>query len=381
MNKIKNLFLCGLLCLGLTNVYAQHKSFKPSQIWEDNNGVHINAHGGGIIEAEGKYYWFGEHKADTTSSAYVGVTCYSSKDLYNWKNEGVALSVIDRDPTHDITKGSIIERPKVIYNKRTKKYVMWFHLELRGKKYDAARYGVAISDEITGPYKFLYSKRSNAQTLSLNTTKEEFELMKEAYENDNPKKKGAALAQSRAENGVYFYKDFEGGQMSRDMTLFVDDNGKAYHIFSSENNQTLHIVELNKDFTGHSDRFTRVLVGKSNEAPAIFKKKGKYWMIASGCTGWAPNSARLAVADDILGEWKYVKNPCVGENANITFGGQSTYILPLKGKKDAYIFMADIWRPKHPSDARYMWLPIQFDSDGVPFLEWMDEWNLSFFEK
>ena len=31
---------------------------------------------------------------------------------------------------------------------------MWFHLELRGKGYKAARAGLAISDKVTGPYTF-----------------------------------------------------------------------------------------------------------------------------------------------------------------------------------------------------------------------------------
>ena len=57
------------------------KKFFPGEIWKDNNGVHINAHGGGVINYKGTYYWFGEHKCDTTSSAMVGVTCYSSKNL------------------------------------------------------------------------------------------------------------------------------------------------------------------------------------------------------------------------------------------------------------------------------------------------------------
>ena len=40
-----------------------------------------------------------------------------------------------------------------------------------------------------------------------------------------------------------------------------------------------------------------------------------------------------------------------------------------------YIFMADIWRPRHPSDARYIWLPIGFE-DGKPVIRWRDEWEL-----
>ena len=79
--------------------------------------------------------------------------CYSSRNLTDWKNEGVALSVVDNDSS-DIARGCILERPKVIYNAKTGKFVMWFHLELKGKGYAAARAGVAVSDTPAGPYPF-----------------------------------------------------------------------------------------------------------------------------------------------------------------------------------------------------------------------------------
>jgi hypothetical protein len=59
--------------------------------------------------------------------------------------------------------------------------------------------------------------------------------------------------------------------MARDMTLFVGVDGKAYHIHSSENNQTLHVAELTDDYQNFTRKYTRVLEGKANEAPAIFK--------------------------------------------------------------------------------------------------------------
>ena len=109
------------------------EAFFPGRIWEDTDGVHINAHGGGILYHDGIYYWYGEHKSEHTSSALVGVSVYSSEDLYNWKKEGVALSVMPEGSGHKIEKGCIIERPKVIYNPKTDKFVMWFHLELKDK--------------------------------------------------------------------------------------------------------------------------------------------------------------------------------------------------------------------------------------------------------
>jgi hypothetical protein len=38
------------------------------------------------------------------------------------------------------------------------------------------------------------------------------------------------------------------------------------------------------------------------------------------------------------------------------------------------ILMADIWRPRHPSDARYIWLPIEVEQ-GKPVVRWRDEWQ------
>ena len=61
-------------------------AFRPGEVWPDENGQHINAHGGGVMKYGDTYYWFGEHKAEHTSSALVGVTCYASEDLLNWRN-------------------------------------------------------------------------------------------------------------------------------------------------------------------------------------------------------------------------------------------------------------------------------------------------------
>jgi len=39
-----------------------------------------------------------------------------------------------------------------------------------------------------------------------------------------------------SEAPAVFARDFAGGQMARDMTLFVDIDGSAYHIYASEAN-------------------------------------------------------------------------------------------------------------------------------------------------
>lgn len=355
------------------------KEIRSGEIWPDNQGVHVNAHGGGVLYHKGTYYWYGENKSDTTSSAMVGIMCYSSRNLYDWKKEGVALPVVLDDTSSDITQGCIMERPKVIYNKKTKKFVMWFHLELKGKGYAAARSAVAVSDTPQGPFKYIRSERINPGKLPFDMTEKQREML-DTLDADKYKQWWTPVWYEAIDKGLFVKRDLQGGQMARDMQLFVDDDGKAYHIYSSEDNLTLQIAELSDDYLSHTGKYIRIAPAGHNEAPAIFKRNGEYWMITSGCTGWSPNEARMFSAPSIWGPWKKHPNPCRGPKSEITFGGQSTYVLPVAGEKDAFIFMADIWRPKHPSDARYIWLPIQFEN-GVPYVEWMDSWSLDFFDK
>lgn len=299
--------------------------------WLDTDGNPINAHGGGMLYHDGKYYWYGEYKTGKTvlpdwatwecyRTDVTGVSCYSSPDLKNWTFEGLALSADPDNPESDLHPSKVIERPKVVYNPNTKKFVMWVHAE--SADYSKAAAGVAVSDTPTGPFTYIGSFRPN-------------------------------------------------GAMSRDQTVFVDDDGSAYHIFSSENNQTLHIAELTDDYLLPTGRETRNFIGKSREAPAVFKRGGKYYMISS----WDPNRAELAVADSIMGRWTVLGDPCTGPEADKTFYAQSTYVLPVAGKKDAFIAMFDRWNKTDLADSRYVWLPVQFEGDAVT-IPWRDSWNV-----
>lgn len=357
--------------------------FRPGELWPDNHGVHINAHGGGVLFHAGAYYWFGEHKieGEAGNAAHVGVHVYSSRDLYHWQDEGIALAVSE-DPKSPITRGCILERPKVVFNPRTKKFVMWFHLEPKGMDYAGSLSGVAVADRVTGPYRFVNAFRPNAGVWPLNVpaagktplSPEELSRLEKMELNGGP--------HPYYPKHLLYRRDFQGGQMARDMTLFVDDDGSAYHIYSSEGNGTLHISRLTEDYLSPAGKFIRVLPGRFNEAPAMLKCGGKYFLFTSDCTGWAPNPARLLVADSIFGDWEELGNPCLGSGEQITntFNSQSTFILPVPGRADAFIFMADRWNPANAIDGRYVWLPVEFHH-GLPMIAWHDEWNLSFFDK
>lgn len=333
MTKLRLIYVLMLLAPLFAGAQTKQPLVNGEQ-WLDTAGNPLNAHGAGMLYHDGKYYLYGEYKKGKTilpewatwecyRTDVTGVSCYSSPDLENWTFEGIVLPAVPDDPGHDLHPSKVLERPKVVYNAKTGKFVMWAHVE--SADYSKAAAGVAISDSPTGPFTYIGSFRPN-------------------------------------------------DAMSRDQTVFVDDDGKAYQFASSENNQTLYINELTDDYLRPTGRFTRNFIGQSREAPAVFKKDGKYYMLSSGCTGWDPNQAELAVADSIMGEWKVLGNPCTGKDADKTFYAQSTYVQPVIGKKNCYIAMFDRWNKKDLENSRYVWLPISFDN-GTITIPWRESWS------
>ena len=152
------MLLLVVVCIGLLPIQmrAQKNSYIiPGEVWKDTDGNPINAHGGGLLYHDGTYYWYGEYKKGKTilpdwatwecyRTDVTGVGCYSSKDLLNWKFEGIVLPAVKEDPNHDLHPSKVLERPKVIYNKKTGKFVMWAHVE--SADYSKACAGVAVSD-------------------------------------------------------------------------------------------------------------------------------------------------------------------------------------------------------------------------------------------
>jgi len=367
----QSLILSCLLSFSCHTLLAQNHV--NGQLWPDTDGNHINAHGGNIIQYQNLYYWYGENRPNRGGSTETGIAVYSSPDLKNWSNHGIALAT-SMEEGHDIEKGCIMERPKVVYNEKTKKFVMLFHLELKGRGYEAARVAFAESDTPKGPFRFIRSLRIHAGKWPFNMKKKEIEA---AQETDASLWKDWWTPEWRkeVEKGMYLWRDMEGGQMSRDMTVYIDSDGKAYHITSSQENLTLLISELTDDYLDYTGKYTTALPGGQNEAPCIFKNGDTYWLICSGCTGWAPNEARMFSAKSIWGPWTQHPSPFVGnasnnQPANKTFGAQGTYIYHMNSTP---VMMLDIWNPQHLSKSMHLWLPIQFDAQGIPVIKWQDE--------
>ena len=365
---------CSLAALSLAAAAFGAGAMKNGAVWYDTTGHVLNAHGAGALAWDGRYYLYGEHKVygRQGNTAHVGVHVYSSKDLCTWKDGGIALAV-SNDPKSDIADGCILERPKVVRCAKTGKFVMYFHLERRGNYYTDARVGIATSDTPEGPFEFVRSTKVAAGTFPVNAT--EYEKSPEALERSKKEWEVGCGRHPEAERAFIYPAMVEGGQDSRDMTLFVDDDGKCWLIHSSERNSTLHFTELTDDYLGFTGRWWRWGEKDWTEAPAVCKKDGWYYLIGSDCTGWAPNEARYYRARRVTGPWERMGNPCGGTNpANglgpeKTWGAQSNYIL--KTFDGRFVAMFDIWNADNQVDSRYVWLPVEF-GEGEIKVQWKE---------
>jgi hypothetical protein len=96
------------------------------------NGSIVHAHGGGILKDGNYYYWFGENR--TADNRFFAVSVYRSTDLKNWEFRN---NVLTQSSASELASANI-ERPKVMYNAGTGRYVMWMHKE-NGTNYSEAR--------------------------------------------------------------------------------------------------------------------------------------------------------------------------------------------------------------------------------------------------
>lgn len=302
----------------------------------DNENNPVHAHGGQILFVGNKYYWIGEDRRGRNK-----VSCYSSSDLENWFFENTILSLDSPAAEHyvrsDLTleiagekarigEGCNIERPKILYNEKIRKFVMWMHWE-KPADYSEARCSIAVCDTIAGDYTYLGSF--------------------------NPQ-----------------------GYMSRDCTLFKDDDGTAYFISSSRGNADLHIYRLSEDYLSIDEHVRTLWPGQYREAPAVFKKDGLYYMLTSGCTGWDPNQSHYAFSHSIDGRWSSLMK--LGDET--TYRSQPTWVIQRESSDvgTEYIYMGDRWGGwgQKYFESTYVFLPLEFGEDSSLAINWTDEIEL-----
>jgi hypothetical protein len=299
-------------------LFGAPPTINPGEIWPDDKGQHVQAHGGGIIRVDGTYYWFGEQRRQGLEAGHRYVSCYSSKDLVHWSFRGDAVDLTDPER---LGERWVLERPKVFRNPRTKKFVMYAHLD--DARYKVARVAVLVSDKVAGPYQYVKSFRPL-------------------------------------------------GQESRDIGQFIDDDGSAYLIFEDRPLKGFHIAKLSDDYMDVEKDVA--VIRAPLEGGAVVHYKGLYYAIGSALTGWNPNPNKFATAEKLEGPWSEFKDIAPPETK--TYGSQSTMMLKVVGKKaTTVIFMADIWRPKTQWDSRYLWMPLEI-GDGKLWLPEPKPWTL-----
>ncbi len=295
-----------------------YTSFTPGAVWNDTSGNPIQAHGGDMLYSNGVYYWYGENKNTKTylvngepHADVIGISVYTSTDLYNWTYHGLALPGTS---TGDLAPTNVLERPKVLYNASTGKYVMWMHVDTGD--YAKASVGVAVADSPLGPFVYQGSFRPL-------------------------------------------------GLESRDMTVFQDDDGTAYVVFATDHNRSIRIAEMTPDYLGLTGDVSQPYsTPDQREAPILVKQNGSYFLITSQATWFAPNAAMYAVASSPMGPYTIVGNPAYGAGASTTYNSQGAFVFQDVATGQ-YIFMADRWNTADLGSSRYVWLPLNFNGNTL----------------
>lgn len=286
----------------------------PGAAWNDQNGNLVQLHGGSVLKVGDTYYGYGEDKS--AGVTFTAVACYTSTDLVSWQREQNSLSP---QSSGDLSSGRIVERPKVIHNDSTGQYVMWMHIDAPG--YKEARAGVAVSSNPIGPYDYLGSSQPLAQ-------------------------------------------------LSRDIGIFKDDDGKAY-LLSEDRNNGLRIDLLSPDFLSVAGPVT---ILDDYEAPAMVKVDGLYYLFASHLSGWATNDNVYTTARSLAGPWAAWK-PFAPAGAD-TFDSQTNFVLPVTGAAGTtYVYMGDRWYQNQLHDSPLVWLPLTI-AGGSASLGWQRAWTV-----
>ncbi|QKJ20428.1 family 43 glycosylhydrolase [Microbacterium hominis] len=289
--------------------------------WFDDRGLPVNAHGGCIVEHEGRWYLFGEYKTDDENT-FIGFSCYSSTDLATWTFERI---VLPRQQTGLLGPGRIGERVKVMRSPATGQFVMFMHADDLG--YTDPHTCIATSDEIAGEYSF-----------------------------EGPLR-------------------FDGQPIRRwDIGTFQDDDGEGYLLVHEGD-----IYRLRGDYRAAVEKVASG-IAPGGESPAMFARDGRYHLIFSRKTSWERNDNVVMTADELSGPW--VPSGTVAPIGTLTHNSQATFVLRLeRDGRIEHLFMGDRWSfPHQASAATYVWQPVARGGDML-LPEYWPAWDSATFTR
>ncbi len=312
-------------------VQAASHTIMNDCFWKDTNGNNIYSQGGGVFKFGDTYYWYGVHYTGADKYAanptgknsecyFQSVTCYSSKDLVNWKFENDVIT----NKTKNIGQ------------------VIWF-----------GRLGAAYCPK-SGKYVICAQYNGSVLFAQCDTPTGNFQI-------GNVQEQLPGVVNTG----------------TGDQTLFVDDDGQAYLICSSAKGRShQYVCKLRESDFLAAERAVEVAKGSGREGNCMFKYKGKYYFCASDLHGWNASHSYYMVADSINGpysKWKVMD----GTDNDFSYVTQTGFFYTVKGsKQETVLFCGDRWSDFAGNGLGYnQWVPLTVNGDDVTFHS-LSEWEM-----
>jgi hypothetical protein len=296
----------------------------------DVNGNMVDAHDGCLQFFKGRFYLYGTSYGTNdgwgTANRY---RVYSSPDLGKWTLEGDLL-------THQ--PAGVYYRPYVVFNPNTKKYVLWYNWYPQGW---AGAEGIAVSDTPVGPFTIV-----NTNVLR-------------------------SFAKKQPGDG----------------SLFVDDDGRGYYIFTAiAEDYSVRVASLTPDFFSLTGDTSPVLA-KGAESPLMFRRNDLYYVLFGPLCAFCPEGSIVQVltTSSPLGPSFH---PCPNINRQGTnpvpiIPGQETWVAKIPTPDGpAFIWMADLWGMtfdgQRGHDLQFWSTPLVFsNNDDILPLKPISNWYIA----
>ncbi|MFM2292783.1 MAG: hypothetical protein RIS29_2596 [Bacteroidota bacterium] len=334
------LLAIALFAITLTKSQTSSTTITNDVFWYTTKGTPIYSQGGGIFRfpdpATGieHYYWYGVHYtgAETYLSSPTGknsdtgfksVTCYKSDDLVNW------TFVSDVMTSSSLTGAYWLGRLGVAYIADAKKYAL------------VTQYNNNVLIATCATPTGLFQKQSTIDMTSM-----------------------------------------IGTPNTGDQTVFTDDNGKSYLVYSYGSGRSkIYLSEIGlKNGSITLLDCNQVYSGSGREGNCMFKYKGKYYICASDLYGWNASNVYYLESSNIYGPYtptnSMVKMPgAVNDFGHVT---QTGFFYTVKGsKEETVVYCGDRWSDFAGNGNGYnQWCPISF-VNNAPYFNSLSQWNLN----
>ncbi|MBC3920388.1 family 43 glycosylhydrolase [Undibacterium sp. CY18W] len=331
------MFACALAAMPS---YAASQVIQNDVFWKDTAGNNIYSQGGGILKVGSTYYWYGVkyNGAETyaanpasknSDTSFNAVTVYSSTDLAHWKFEANAISVAPAGQVFE--SATWLGRLGVVYNSTTHKYVLI-------TQYSSTAMGAGVlfatSSSPTGPFVYDHMQAQITNVVTPSTG---------------------------------------------DQTVFIDDDGKAYLVFSNSNGRShLYVAPIRTSDSLNIEAATNIYNSGSGgrEGNAMFKYNGTYYFCSSDLHGWNASHTYCITANNITGPYS-AEFVVAGTDADFSHVTQTGFFIPVHGSAGTTIlFAGDRWSDFAGNGIGYnQWTPLSF-SGSTPKFNSLSQFNL-----